>query len=86
MKVWYRAGIELATPGSAVRLSSVARHVTDCATQPSLHRFYCNLMTWLFFADLSNMYSLLKPIHGGLSVLISEVEGYIKTTSFTAIL
>ena len=34
-------------------------------------------MTWLFFADLSNMYSLLKPIHGGLIVLISEVEGHI---------
>ena len=28
-KVWYRAGIELATPGSAVRHASVARHVTD---------------------------------------------------------
>ena len=33
-KVWYRAGIELATPGSAVRHASVARHVTDCATRP----------------------------------------------------
>ena len=33
-KVWDRAGIELATPGSAVRLASVARHVTDCATRP----------------------------------------------------
>ena len=85
MKVWDRVGIELATPGSAVRLASVARHVTDCATRPGLHRFYCNLMT-CFFADLSNMYSLLKPIHGGLSVLISEVEGNIKTTSFTVIL
>ena len=30
---WDRAGIELATPGSAVRLASVARHVTDCATR-----------------------------------------------------
>ena len=34
MKVWDRAGIELATPGSAtpgsaVRLAYVARHVTD---------------------------------------------------------
>ena len=36
-KVWYRAGIELATPGSAVRHASVARHVTDCATRPSLN-------------------------------------------------
>ena len=33
-KAWYRAGIELATPGTAVRHASVARHVTDCATQP----------------------------------------------------
>ena len=43
-------------------------------------------MTWLFFVDLSNMYSLLKPIHSGLSVLISEVEVHIKTTGFTVIL
>ena len=27
MKVWDRARIELTTPGSAVRLASVARHV-----------------------------------------------------------
>ena len=33
-KVWYRAGIELATPGIAVRHASVARHVTDCVTRP----------------------------------------------------
>ena len=31
-----RAGIELATPGSAVRQASVARHVTDCATRPGI--------------------------------------------------
>ena len=30
-KVWDRAGIELATPGSAVRHASIARLVTDCA-------------------------------------------------------
>ena len=33
-KVWDWARIELPTPGSAVRLASVARHITDCATQP----------------------------------------------------
>ena len=33
-KVWDRAGIELATPGSAVSFASVTRHVTDCATRP----------------------------------------------------
>ena len=32
-KVWERNGIELATPGSAVRLAPLARHVTDCATR-----------------------------------------------------
>ena len=31
------AGIELMTPGSTVRLASVARHVTDCLTRPGLH-------------------------------------------------
>ena len=34
MKVLDRTGIELATSGSAVRLASVARYVTDCATWP----------------------------------------------------
>ena len=33
-KVWDLAGIELATPGSAVRRASVVRHVTDCTTRP----------------------------------------------------
>ena len=36
MKVLDRAGIELATPGYAVRHASVARHVTDWATRPSV--------------------------------------------------
>ena len=41
-KVWDRAGIKLATPGSAVRLASVARHITDCTTRPGLqHKFKC---------------------------------------------
>ena len=33
-KVWYPAGIGLVTPGSAFRLASVARYVTNCATWP----------------------------------------------------
>ena len=33
-KVSDRARIKLVTPGSAVRLASVARHITDCATRP----------------------------------------------------
>nr|XP_022308611.1 LOW QUALITY PROTEIN: cullin-2-like [Crassostrea virginica] len=35
--------------------------------------------------DLSNMYKLLKPIHGGLGVLIQEVEGHIKQTGLEAV-
>ncbi|XP_061185924.1 cullin-2-like [Saccostrea echinata] len=35
--------------------------------------------------DLSNMYKLLKPIHGGLGVLVQEVEGHIKQTGMEAV-
>ena len=40
-------GIELATPGSAVRLASVARNVTDCAMRPGVGRFWFNIMTYV---------------------------------------
>ena len=33
------AGIELETPGPAVRLGSVARHVINCATRPGYTGF-----------------------------------------------
>ena len=36
MKAWDWTGIELATPGSAIRLASEARHVTDCDRRPSM--------------------------------------------------
>ena len=35
-EVWDRAGIELTTPGSAVRHLSAVRHVTDYAMRPSM--------------------------------------------------
>ena len=47
-KVWYRAWIELATPGSAVRHASVARHVTDCATRPGV------LYAWITVTSFIN--------------------------------
>ena len=40
-KVWDWAGIEPATPRFAVRLASVARHVTDCAMRPGAYMFLC---------------------------------------------
>ena len=36
-KVWDQAGINLGITGSAVRCASVARHVTHCATLPSVY-------------------------------------------------
>ena len=41
-KVWDRAGMELATPGSAVSFASVTRHVTDCATRPGPFCWFCH--------------------------------------------
>ncbi|KAL3832004.1 hypothetical protein ACJMK2_023688 [Sinanodonta woodiana] len=35
--------------------------------------------------DLSNMFKLLKPIHGGLGVLIEEVEGHIRAVGLEAV-
>ena len=48
-KVWDRAGIQLMTPGSAVRHASVAGHFPDCATRHSLSYFemQCLCFTYL---------------------------------------
>lgn len=35
--------------------------------------------------DLENMYTLLKPIHGGLGLLVEEVEMHIKATALDAV-
>ena len=43
-----RAGIELVTPGSAVRHASVARHVTDCVHRPGK---CCISMSQIDFGD-----------------------------------
>ena len=58
-KVWDRAGIELATPGIAVRHASVARHVTNCATRPGIYKLFFLLFFYLqventYFTDLGN--------------------------------
>ena len=52
-KVWDRTGIKLATPGSAVRHASVARHVTDCATRPGQPALYLRATGLRFFQNLS---------------------------------
>ena len=60
-KVWDRAGIELATPWSAVRHASVARHVTDCATRPGLV-WYNNLGIFRCTYLRVSVYNLKKNI------------------------
>ena len=72
-KVWDRAGIELATPGSAVRHASVARHITDCATRPGtisggqwlnllhLNSQYCRLSLWLSRLVAMGPYMIENP-------------------------
>ena len=52
-KVWDRAGIELATPGSAVRFASVARHITDCATRPDEY-FLC--LVYVLLSVIPNVF------------------------------
>ena len=76
-KVWYRAGIELATPGSAVRHASVARHVTDRATRmwgcevcqdkarPSKYSAWQGLSLFVWFDSL-------RPINN-LSAILGQV-------------
>lgn len=38
-----------------------------------------------FFADLHNMYRILKPINGGLSVVIREFQNFVKKTGLEAL-
>ena len=35
--------------------------------------------------DLANMYTLLSPIHNGLSVLVNELEEFIKQTALDTV-
>ena len=65
-KVWYRAGIELATPGSAVRHASVARHVTDYATRPSKTRKWIVVKNNVCLFNPSNE-MFYNPFWGGAS-------------------
>ena len=69
-------GIKLRTPGSAVRLASVARHVTDCATRPGIS------IRWVFFFEYpEQMFKLMdkKNIHNftlNNLFILTYVKGY----------
>ena len=69
-KVWDRAGIELATPGSAVSFASVTRHVTYCATRPGkLCRCIGDLIKRLS-CDLDRQRSKPKPAFSCISLTV----------------
>ena len=66
-KVWDRAGIELATPGSAVSFASVTRHVTDCATRPD------RLALWNRIKSSLTVTSFVDSLCFFLSCLVSKI-------------
>ena len=52
--------IELPTPGSAVRLASVTRHVTDCTTWPGILYTYLWPVLVLTLCPLGNLHVFLS--------------------------
>ena len=52
-KVWDWTGIELATPGSAVRHPSVARHVTNCAMRPGCGTIFFAHMLYYNYININ---------------------------------
>ena len=65
MKVWYRVGIELATPGSTVRHVSAVWYVTNCATQTGT-------VPPVSLA-LETLWSKLKTLYHSVTVLLYKV-------------
>ena len=78
-KVWDQAGIELATPGSAVRHASVDRHVTDCATRPgSIHIF-----NFIIKRVIKLMYTFLNKNLEAISFGVPISRVFIHTTWYS---
>ena len=82
-KEWNWAGIELVTPGLAVRLASVARDVTDCATRPdNINDIAKQLLssTRLFADDSSLLYAAvgLADISG--IIMLGKSIGWLSST------
>ena len=73
-KVWYRAGIELATPGSAVRHASVARHVRFTnGISVVLLLEYIRGKIWKYYQWYTSGISLVLPVvASGLTVEINS--------------
>ena len=80
MKVWDWAGIELPTPGSAVRHVSAVRHIIDCAMPPIFHSVLlwckiakkgeCSALLWSF-----NFLSKLMPAANCILLIFEVDEG-----------
>ena len=64
--------------------------MTKCKPERTVHNcdmeYYSVSSVYAYIdSDLSNMYHLLRPINGGLGVLIEEVESHIKSTGLAAV-
>ena len=62
-KVWDQAGIELATPGSAIRQASAARHRTDKSTHLEVSQIQRvkDLILTLKFTATTNILATATP-------------------------
>ena len=71
-----RDGIKLATPGSEVSLTSVARHFIDCATWPGYQWFEENaVVIWILYYTVSHF--SYAPLFQGPHFLTKMVESNI---------
>ena len=68
--------------GGLIVLTSYGFNVTiECDIKNTTNVFHYNEASLNLLAnvsDLTNMYTLLKPIHKGLEVLLRETEGHIR--------
>ena len=80
-KVWDRAGMELATPGSAVRLTSVARHVTDFATFNCVYMpVHLGATAWsviMEFSDHTHLFCLFLVYYLFFNIVCELVDNLI---------
>ena len=67
------------TPGSAVRLASVARHVTDCATRPGMFMYCTNKIKFQLISNSADPDEMPQSaaFHGSLHYSQSTFVGFL---------
>lgn len=72
-------------PSSYMKVTQECQHWMVADYLQYLHAECSNMVQKERRKDLSNLYTLLKPINNGLNVLIQEVESHIKRTGLGAV-